>query len=92
MREFAEQLWQGKGVSIEEVTDAVYKLTQEIQQHTDQMRENGIEFPFEYVKSAMTNLSEAIRARDDYMLADNLFYEWNEIAIVYKEIIEQLGD
>ena len=44
----------------------------------------------QYVRDAMKNLNYAIETKDDYLLADCLFFEWKEIGIVFNELIEEL--
>ena len=82
------QLWQGKGGDIELVSESVDALVNEISIHLGEMEAVGISFPMEYVTSASTNLIEAIEKKDDYLLADNLYYEWREILLVYEEVID----
>lgn len=81
------QLWQGKGADIDVISSNIDLLVSEITAHLGEMRAVGIDFPMEYVTAASKNLIEAISKRDDYLLADNLYYEWREILLVFEEVI-----
>ncbi|MCR5545330.1 MAG: hypothetical protein K6F30_02520 [Lachnospiraceae bacterium] len=84
------QLWQGKGADIELISACIDTLVNEITDHIGEMKAVGIDFPMEYVTAASKNLIEAISKKDDYLLADNLYYEWKEIIIVYEEVINEM--
>ena len=86
----AKSLWQGKGVDMELVQKSIVSATQMIVKQCEIGFGDGIEFPIQYVIEATNHLEEAIRKRDDYLLADCLYYEWREIIIVYLELVEEL--
>ena len=50
----------------------------------------GIDFPTEYAEVALEHLKQAMCDRDDYKLADCLYYEWRDIAIVLQEVIDEV--
>ncbi len=84
------QLWQGKGADMDMVSSNIDMLVNEITDHLGVMNAAGIVFPMEYVTAASKNLIHAISQKDDYLLADNLYYEWKEIAVVYEEIMNEI--
>ncbi len=84
------QLWQGKGADIELLSACVDNIVNEITAHLDEMKAVGIDFPMEYVSAASKNMIEAISKKDDYLLADNLNYEWREILMVFEEVMGEI--
>lgn len=85
-----KELWQGKGINIGHVTKIINENVQEIVDALPKMKQFGIDFPMEYVTTAMKNMSVAIEKRDDYLLADNLYFEWREIFKVYEEVLAEM--
>lgn len=90
IEEQAKKLWQGKGCDIDIVVDSINNLVGDIVNYGSVFGKLGINFPMEYVRDAMKNLNYAIETKDDYLLADCLFFEWKEIRIVFNELIEEL--
>lgn len=86
----ARALWQGKGVDIELVQRSIVSATQMILKQCEMGLGDGIEFPIQYVIDATNHFKEAISKRDDYLLADCLYFEWREIIIVFIELVESL--
>ena len=86
LRECAEKLWQGQGVNMESLLDAINQVTDELMEGASQLSDYGIVFPLEYVNDAMLHLGKSVEAKDDYLLADCLYYEWLEIVQVYQEV------
>lgn len=84
------KLWQGKGADIELLSSCVDNIVNEITAHLDEMKAVGIDFPMEYVSAASKNMIEAISKKDDYLLADNLYYEWREILMVFEEVMGEI--
>ena len=84
------QLWQGKGADIELISSCIDALVNEITDYMGEMKAMGIDFPMEYVTAASKNLIEAIEKKDDYLLADNLYYEWREILLVFEEVMGEI--
>lgn len=87
MNNAARYLWQGRQVNIEEMTQELNHMIEEITTHIDAMRKKGIEFPMEYISNALQNYQTALEERDSYLLADCIAYEIREIAIVYNEMM-----
>ena len=86
----AEQIWQGKGIDVDKIIKRINEGVQDILSQLPKLQQNGIDFPMEYVTSAMNNMSVALQQRDDYLLADNLYFEWREIFAVYEEVLAEL--
>lgn len=89
--EMVTNLWQGKGISIDAMLEKINTMTEEIIENTVLMKKNGIEFPVNFIRDALENMQKAIEQKDDYKLADCLYYEWREIAVVYQEIMLEMG-
>lgn len=87
---FAEQLWRGRGVDVDEIVRMTNQFVQKIEDAIPNLKEVGIDIPMGYITEAMTNLSKAIEGRDDYCLADCLYYEWREIAVVIQEVLVEI--
>lgn len=85
-----ERVWQGKGIDVDKIIEQINAGVQDILSQLSKLQQNGIDFPMEYVTSAMKNLSVALQQRDDYLLADNLYFEWREIFAVYEEVLAEL--
>lgn len=90
INEVTTQLWQGKDIDVEKITKKINDSVQEIINYMPKMKQVGVNFPIEFVTAAMRKLTIAIEKRDDYMLADNLFFEWKEIFTVFGEIITEI--
>lgn len=84
----AKSLWQGKGANIELIQNSILSATQIILKQCEKGFGSGIEFPIQYVVNATKHFKEAIEKRDDYLLADCLYFEWREILIVFSELLE----
>ena len=81
------ELWQGKGTNIQELLATVGTVSEIMAEGYEFLKKNHIDFPLEFIKRAVINLNTAVKERDDYMLADNLYYEWKEIIMVFCETI-----
>lgn len=88
--EYAAFLWQGKGIDINSMTNFIMTMVEQIEMQRFVFRENGIDFPYEFVYSAIESIKKAIESRDDYILADCIFFEWREIMLVFYEVIDEV--
>lgn len=84
-----KDIWQGKECNIEEVVSLINRIMEKIAFCNALLKERGITFPMEFVREAAKNLNCAFETRDDYILADCLFFEWREIAVVINELEEE---
>lgn len=83
-------LWSGKGADVEKISQNINDGVQYISNDLPRMQAAGIDFPVEYVSNAMQTYTIAMKQRDDYLLADNLMYEWKEIFTVYHEVMNEI--
>lgn len=79
-------LWQGKGCNVQEILSEICIFSSMAIQQFEDVVKSGIDFPINCVSGAMAHTDDAIQMRDDYKLADNLYYEWREIALVFAEL------
>ena len=86
----SKKLWQGEGADIDLVQRSIISATEIITKQCEIGFGEGIEFPIQYMVDAIHNFMEAISKRDDYLLADCLYFEWREIIIVFIELKESL--
>ena len=84
-------LWRGQRFIDGSIILKIEEMIQEIYRNIPQLRENGIEFPIEYIEKAIQNMQIAVEKKDAYRLADNLYFEWKEIFTVYKEVTEEMS-
>ena len=85
-----DELWQGKCVDIEKLVDIINDITTTLMIGVERFRTLGVDFPVEFIKSALVKTQTYIKSKDEYGLADVLKYEWIEILQVYQEVDEQL--
>lgn len=86
----AVQLWQGKKVDIDLTVKKINNVVDKIVSNMEAMKDAGIEFPIEYVENALNHLHQALEIRDEYKLADNLYFEWRDITTVKNEVMQNL--
>lgn len=87
----AKILWQGQRFIDGSVILKIENMVQEILRNIPMLKENGVDFPVEYIESAIQNMQVAASGKDAYRLADNLYYEWKEIFTVYDEVMEEIS-
>jgi len=90
--EFIEEqsysLWQGNGADVDKIGIVIQQILSTIIEISESLPEEDKATTLSYVKNALSDFEIACNARDDFLLADCLYYEWREIAIIY---IEYLG-
>lgn len=84
-----KEIWQGKECNIDEIVSLINRIMGKIDACNSLLKERGITFPMEFVREAVKNLNYAFKLKDDYILADCLFFEWREIVIVLNELEEE---
>lgn len=89
--ENAKVLWQGQRFIEGSIILKIEDKVQEILKNIPLLKEKGIDFPVEYIESAIHNMQLAAEGKDAYRLADNLYYEWKEIFTVYDEVMEEIS-
>lgn len=85
----ATSLWQGHGLDIERLNEQIIDFLSVLEKSVVILEQRGIAFPMEYVEEAMVDLKKGLGDRDDYKVADCLYYQWKEIAIVLKEVLDE---
>lgn len=90
LERIVDELWQGKCVDIEKLVDIINDITTTLMMGVERFQTFGVDFPVDFIKSALVKTQTYIKAKDEYGLADVLKYEWIEILQVYQEVDEQL--
>ncbi len=91
LKEISYMVWQGKEIDIGDLSTQISEFVDEMFENIDKMRLGGIEFPIQYVKQAIANYTNAMNSGDEYLLAQSLYFEWREIAIVYEELLDEIN-
>ena len=83
----ARELWQGKGADIGELNRALYEASHIILDMAEALNDEDKLTTINYVKNAFSDFEKACKKRDDYMLADCLYYEWRELLSIYIDVM-----
>jgi hypothetical protein len=83
IEEQSYSLWQGNGAEIEEIGNVIQKLASIVVEISENLSEQDKVTTLSYIRKALSDYELACNARDDFLLADCLYYEWREIAIIY---------
>lgn len=86
------RLWQGEEIDIDQISKDINDGVEQIIEFIPSLQECGVDFPMEYVTNAMRGFVDATNKMDDYLLADNLWYEWREIFEVFKEVVNEVSE
>lgn len=86
--EISKKIWQGKGFDTSEILSLTGEIAQMIMKGACTAAEEGKVFPLDYLLAAMSHLEECVKTKDEYKMADCLYFEWREIMIVYLEFVE----
>ena len=89
IKTMATRLWQGDGADIAELSKLLDNLTKQMMDGISRLYKIGVEFPTQFIMDAMSHTTESIGSRDDFKLADCLYYEWLEIITVYEEVMKE---
>lgn len=81
-------LWQGKGANIDEIRECVIEVSNTILSMAEALGEEDRNTTAIYVHNALSDFKRSCDNRDDFMLADCLYYEWRELISIYLEIEE----
>ena len=76
-------LWQGKGADINMLNGVLAEVSDEILCIANNMNEEDRLTTINYIRTALTDFQRACDNRDDYMLADCLMYEWNDMISIF---------
>ena len=83
----AKDLWQGNGANIGMLNETLVSVSNIILCIAEQLDDDDKLTTINYVKDALAGFEEACNNRDDYLLADNLYYVWRELVIIYGEML-----
>ncbi len=78
-------LWQGKGTAIEKLNETLVAVSNDILGRAEDLSEEDKLTTVNYIRDALADFEKACQARDDFMLADCLMYEWREIILIYMD-------
>lgn len=83
------KLWQGDGGNLNEISQMNQGVLEEIQKVIPVLDAQDVNVLMQYVRDAINHLNIAIERKDDYEVADCLYYEWKEILTVVQELKEE---
>lgn len=83
------KLWQGDGCNLNEISQMTQGVLEEIQNAIPVLEAQDINVLMQYVRGAINHLDTATERKDDYEVADCLYYEWKEILTVIHELKEE---
>ncbi len=85
----ARDLWQGQGADISAINDTLSVVTDEILSIAELLSEEDKATTISYIKNALSDFKRAYEARDDFLLADCLYYEWREMLFIYIDVSQE---
>ena len=88
IEEESTELWQGHEIDIEAISGAIHSASRIILDITEKLSDEDKLTTINYIKSGLKSFEDACNARDDYMLADCLYYQWREIITIYRDVLE----
>ena len=83
-----EQLWQGKGTDVGEISDTLNNVINIIMNIAEKLPDEDRIVTMSYIERGLSDYKMACEKRDDFLLADCLFYQWREIILIFSEAIE----
>lgn len=88
VEEESERLWQGKGADIEKIGNALHGAVNVILDVANSLPEEDRTTTMSYIENGLSDYKMACDKRDDFLLADCLYYQWREIITIYIEALE----
>ena len=83
----AVEILQGKGADIEVINDTIHQSAGIILDIAEQLPDEDKLTTINYIKTGLSNYQNAIDNRDDFLLADCLYYGWKEIIAIYIDVL-----
>lgn len=88
IEENAKSLWQGNGADIGAVSNAIHDTSNIILEIADDASEEDKATTVQYIKAGLGDFETAHNNRDDFLLADCLYYVWRELIIIYVGVLK----
>lgn len=82
----AFNLWQGNAVDMGILNATIAGVSNTILGIANGLNEEDKNTTIIYVRNALSNFEFASKSRDNYILADCLYFEWRELISVYIDI------
>lgn len=87
VEEGAYSLWKGRGADVDEIGAAISSTIETIGGMLDQLSDEDKVTTATYIKDSFADYENARKNRDDFLLADCLYYEWREIILIFLEFV-----
>lgn len=87
--ESAHELWKGHGTDIGKLNGVLHEVSNIILNIAESLDEEDKLVTINYIKNALLDFKKACDSRDDYMLADCLYFEWRELVSIYIDEMEE---
>lgn len=84
----AEHLWQGKGANMEKISGALQDVVDVVMNIADELSGEDRTETLSYIENGLNDYKMACDRRDDFLLADCLYYQWREIILIFIGAIE----
>lgn len=89
MEENSYELWKGNGADMEAVSKAIQETAEIIVGISENLSDEDKLTTLQYVRTGLSDYENANNKRDDFLMADCLYYIWREITTIY---IDALGE
>lgn len=88
IEENACNLWKGNGADIGAVSKSIHSTASILLGIIEDASEEDRSTTIQYINTGLHDFEKAHDNRDDYLLADCLYYIWRELIIIYVEALE----
>ena len=88
IEENAEKLWRGNGADIGVVSKTIHNTSNMILEIIEDASDEDKATTIQYLKGGLEEFENAHKNRDDFLLADCLYYIWRELIAIYVEVLE----
>ena len=89
IEESARELWKGHGADIGKLNGYLHEVSSIILNMAESLNEEDKLVTINYIKNALSDFKSACDRRDEYMLADCLYFEWRELVSIYIDEAEE---
>lgn len=87
MEENAYELWKGNGVDMKAVSMAINQTAEIIVNFSEKLSDEDKLTTIQYIKTGLSDFENANSKRDDFLMADCLYYIWRDIIEVYIDVL-----